>query len=82
MVDSKGKRGMYLTFDRDFYKKLKEKAKTEGFFSVQQFIYELLRRNLYHSTKFGRPRRAKESVYHLLGRKQIFAKHGGSAIKA
>lgn len=36
-----------LSFDRDFFSKLKSKAKQRGFKSVEQFIVDLVRHNVY-----------------------------------
>jgi hypothetical protein len=53
-------KGLYLSLDRDLFSRLKKRAKKEGYATPQQYIYEVLRRNLYKSSKGGR-KKAEDS---------------------
>ena len=70
-----------LTLNRIFLNRLKQKAEKEGYSNHQQFIYQILRRNIYHKKGAGRPQRGRYAEeIRMLGRRRIFAKKGGKLV--
>ena len=70
-----------LTFDNKFLRDILKKAGKLGYSNPQQFIYQILRRNIYHKKGAGRPQggRYAEEI-RMLGRRRIFAKKGGKLV--
>jgi len=74
-------KSLLLTLNKELFNKLKEKSEKLGYNPLQQYIYELIRRNLYHKKGAGRRpggRFAKDIDF--ITRKRIFAKRGGKLV--
>ena len=56
------KNKILLSFDDDFFKKIKTRAKQRGFKSVEQFVIEVLRHNVYRKGTIPKKKDA-ESLY-------------------
>lgn len=49
-----------LTFEKDFYSMIMQRVQKDGFRNVQQYFYELARRNIYSRLKRSKKLSAEE----------------------
>ena len=56
------KNKILLSFDNDFFKKIKTRAKQRGFKSIEKFIIDVLRHNVYRKGAISKKKDA-ESLY-------------------
>jgi len=61
-----------LTLESNIYSKLKAKATRLGFGSAQDYIYDMIRRNVYNS-KSNAKSSGKINVARILTKKKIFS---------
>jgi len=74
-------KSLLLTLNKEKFKELNKQSEKLGFDTPQQYIYELIRRNLHHKKGAGRRaggRFAKDIDF--ITRKRIFAKRGGKLV--
>ncbi len=70
-----------LTLNKELFNKLKSKAEKQNYDNQQQYIYELIRRNVNHKRGAGRKiggKFAKDIAF--MKRKRIFSRRGGKLV--
>lgn len=49
-------KNIILALEKELFEKAQEKSKKEGYKSVQQYVYELIRKDLFRKKAGGRPK--------------------------